>query len=270
MSTNIRASMLPGYVDCPRRAAAKQFRQEFKAAGYTFRDSAPSVGAAVGTAVHAAAAFVLQSKIQTGTLGSTDAGIEMAIKAFREETDPGVQLDNTTPNRAVAEDQIVRLTHSYVFGVAGHINPTAVEQAWKCDAGDGFELTGHCDVLTVEGVIRDLKTGALIRPYQSQLGGYALLARSQTLPVTITGVAIDFIRRTPRTKPQDPPVSKTYDQAVAERAAFATIQRIKADMAAFRKTGDPWSFPANPMSMMCRPQFCPAHGTDFCDLGRDD
>ena len=274
--TTIRASMLPGYADCPRRAAAKQWRWEVQEAGCELRELRPSVGAAVGTAVHAAAAHMLQAKIDTGELADGKDGIEIAIEAFREETEPGAEWDDTTPNRAVAETQIKRLTLAYRQGVARHLNPAAVEQAWEVSAGGGFVLTGHCDVITVEGVVRDLKTGALPRPYQAQLGAYSLLARSQDPPIRVSGVAVDFIRRTPKTKPQEPPVTETYDQDVSERAAWSVIERIKADMTDFRRRlvdGDEpleEAFLANPMSMMCRPQFCPAHGTEWCSLGRKD
>jgi hypothetical protein len=274
--TAIRASMLPGYADCARRAAAKQWRQEIEDAGFELRELRPSVGAAVGTAVHAAAARMLQEKIDTGELGGGKDGIEIAIEAFREETEPGAEWDDTTPNVAAAEAQIERLTLAYRLGVARHINPAAVEQAWEVPAGDGFVLTGRCDVITVDGIVRDLKTGALPRPYQAQLGAYSLLARSQDPPIEVSGVAVDFIRRTPKTKPQEPPVTETYDQGVSERAAYSVIERIRRDMTEFRRRladGDEppeEAFLANPMSMMCRPQFCPAHGTKWCDLGRKD
>ena len=274
--TTIRASMLPGYADCPRRAAAKQWRREVEEAGYELRELRPSVGAAVGTAVHAAAAQMLQAKIHSGELGDGKDGIAIAIEAFHEETEPGAEWDDTTPNRSVAETQIKRLTLAYRQGVARHLNPAAVEQAWEVSAGGGFVLTGHCDVITVEGVVRDLKTGALPRPYQAQLGAYSLLARSQDPPIRVSGVAVDFIRRTPKTKPQEPPITETYDQDVSERAAWSVIERIKVDMTDFRTrlVGDDEmleeAFLANPMSMMCRPQFCPAHGTEWCSLGRKD
>jgi len=274
MTTRIRASMLPGYADCARRAAAKQWRREIEAAGYELRDLLPSVGAAVGTAVHAAAAHMLQAKIDTGGLGDERDSIEIGVESFRAETDPGVEWDDTTPNATVAVTQIGRLTMAYRVGVARHLDPAAVEQAWEAQAGDGFALTGHCDVITVESVVRDLKTGALPRPYQAQLGGYSLLARSQEPPVAVTGVAIDFIRRTPHTKPQEPPATEIYDRDVCERAAWAVIQRIKHDVTEFRRRlsdGDEppeEAFLANPMSMMCRAQFCPAHGTNWCHLGR--
>ena len=57
--SKLRASMLPSWPDCPRRGAAKQWRHGVNTAGYHLRESRSSVGAAVGTAVHAAAAHFL-------------------------------------------------------------------------------------------------------------------------------------------------------------------------------------------------------------------
>jgi len=148
--TTIRASMLPAYPDCPRRSAAKQWHREVEAAGYELRDTLPSVGAAVGTAVHAAAAHVLREKMETGVAAHADDGIEVAVESFRAEVEPGAEWDDTTPTRDVAEAQIVRMTRAYVTHVASRIDPAAVEQAYEGDLGHGWRLTGHCDVLTVD------------------------------------------------------------------------------------------------------------------------
>jgi hypothetical protein len=273
----IRASMLPGYADCARRAAAKQWRRQIEAAGYTLRETRPAVGAAVGTALHAAAAHMLRAVIDGAPdPAPAEDGIEIAIEAFREETVPGVEWDDTTPNLAAAETQIERLTHAYRAGVAVHVEPAAVEQAWEATMGEEWILTGHCDVLTLDGTIRDLKTGALPRPYQAQLGAYSLLARSQEPAIAVTGLAVDFIRRTPRTKPQEPPDTTEYERSVSERIAWSIVDRIRQDWHMFRVrledggNAPEEAFLANPMSMMCRPQYCPAHGAGWCALGREE
>ncbi|MBF0148194.1 MAG: PD-(D/E)XK nuclease family protein [Magnetococcales bacterium] len=266
----VRASMLPSYADCPRRAVAKQWRRLVENRGFVLRRMQPSAGAAVGTAVHAAAAKMLKEKIETGSTGSAKDGLDAAMEVFREEIKEGAVWDATTPNAQTAETQIGRLSATYHEHVAGELDPIAVEQEWECLLGDGFLLSGHCDVLTREGFIRDLKTGALSRPHHAQLGAYALLARSQRPAIEIRGVVVDFIRRTPKTKPQDAPVSEEYDLNVAENTAFETIQRIKHDLTAFLDNSNPWAFMANPLSMMCRSAYCPAHGTTFCHLGREN
>jgi hypothetical protein len=61
---NIRASMLPSYPDCPRRAAAKQFKKDIQAAGYELRQTAPSAGSSAGTSVHKGSEVMLRAKWQ--------------------------------------------------------------------------------------------------------------------------------------------------------------------------------------------------------------
>lgn len=255
--------MLPAYFDCARRAAAKQFKKDIEAAGFALRETAPSVGAALGTSVHTAAQYLLQHKLNNFELGNEKHAVEIAVERFTEETAPGAEWDDTTPNPNTAHFQIKRLVGAFA-DFAQRVTPKAVELELRADAGDGFELTGHVDLLTMEGVVRDLKTGALHRPYQSQLGGYSLLARSSGEQVR--AVAIDWIARAPKTKPQPPVQTESYPIESCEQAAFATVNRIKQDVIKFRSTGDPWAFPANPMTMMCSARYCPAHGTPFCTM----
>jgi hypothetical protein len=112
--------------------------------------------------------------------------------------------------------------------------------------------------------IRDTKAGALHRPYAPQLGAYSLLRRSNG--GVVRGLYIDWIEREVKTNPQPPVMSEQYNIDTCERAAWATIQRIKSDYLKFQETADPWSFVANPMSLMCSERYCPAHGTKFCDM----
>ncbi len=257
--------MLPAYFDCARRAAAKQFSREIKAAGFDLRETAPSVGAAVGTAVHAAAEHMLRYKMQHYELGSEEQAVEIAFAKFTEETEPGAEWDDTTPNPNVALFQMRRMIGSLADFARG-IVPKAVELELRADIGDGFELTGHVDLLTADEALRDWKGGALHRPYQSQLGAYSLLARSNG--ENVKEVAIDWVARAPKTKPQPPVQTESHPVSTCEKAAWGTIQFIKRDVQQFRASGDPWSFAANPMSLMCSNRFCPAHGTAFCDMGR--
>lgn len=257
--------MLPSYFDCARRAAAKQFRKEIEKSGFALRENAPSVGAALGTSGHAGGEYLMRHKLEHGELGSTDDAVEIAIQRFKEETAAEAIWDDTTPNPNVAQFQLRRIVVALAdFGKS--INPKAVELELRADAGDGFDLTGHIDLVTVEDWVRDWKMGALHRPYESQLGGYSLLTRSAG--INVRGTAIDWIARTPKTKPQPPVQTTEYKNDTCERAAWATVQRIKRDVILFRQTGDPWSFPASNMSMMCTAKYCPAHGTKFCDMGR--
>lgn len=274
--TRIRSSMLPSYPDCARRSAAKTFRRDLERHGFELRSTQPSVGAAAGTAVHTAVESVLLAKIETGELGKLEPAIEQAMAGFDEETEPGCEWDDTTPNRNAAQKQIERMTRAYYHGPAKEGNPVAVELSLEADAGDGFLLTGHIDRVDAAEAgleVRDTKTGALVRPYYHQLGAYGLLVRSSpellapgTNRNVVSALAIDFIKRCPKTRPQDPAVRNDYGVSVCERAAWSVVQRVKSDLGAFRETGDPEVFSANTMSMMCGPKYCPAFGTDFCEL----
>lgn len=264
---NIRASMLPSYPDCPRRAVAKQYRRKFEKLGYTFRNLPPSVGAAAGTAVHSGAEQLLRA-LHAGKSITIEQALEPAITGFQEETGKGAIWDDTTPNSNVAIEQIRKMVTAYSqhLEMPATINDEpAVELSLEANAGDGWTLTGHIDLVTATGWVRDTKTGALIRPYHTQLGAYSLLVRSNKI-IKVEGAAIDFIQRVGKTKHQPPRVEQTYPVRSCEREAESLIQRIKSDMAAFDGTQSVGCFMANQMSMMCSDKYCPAWGTSFCEL----
>jgi hypothetical protein len=258
--------MLPSYPDCARRAAAKQLPQVITEAGFELRQTLPSAGAAVGTAVHKVEEVVMKARLENAT-ATLDDGLEQAMAGFDEETAPGCEWDDTTQNRNTAQQQIIRMAKSAAV-LWERLDPLAVEVELEADLGGGFKLTGHCDLITTDGWVRDLKTGAMVRPYFHQLGGYSLLVRSKALLPAVNGLAIDFIKRTPLRRPQDAPVEQSYPVPACERAAYAVIQRIKREVVEFQGSGNPEVFVANPLSMMCTPKYCPAFGTGFCELTR--
>jgi hypothetical protein len=263
--------MLPSYPDCPRRAVAKQYRRKFEKLGYQFRELPPSVGAAAGTAVHTGAEQLLRAK-WAGKKITVEQALEPAISGFSEETGKGAIWDDTTPNANVAVEQIKRMVACYQYGPLSTEMPLtineqpAVELELEANAGDGWKLTGHIDLVTEAGWVRDTKTGALVRPYHAQLGAYSLLVRSNSILSTVSGAAIDFIKRVGKTKPQPPCEIQEYPVAPCERNATGLIRRVKDDMARFDAAGDINCFMANQMSMMCSNKYCPAWGTDFCEL----
>lgn len=264
----IRASMLPSYPDCPRRAVAKQYRRKFEKLGYQFRELPPSVGAAAGTAVHTGAEQLLRA-MHAGKSITIEQALDPALQGFSEETNKGAIWDDTTPNANVAVEQIRRMVtaYSHKLQMPATVNgEPAVELELEADAGGGWKLTGHIDLVTETGWVRDTKTGALIRPYHAQLGAYSLLVRSNNVISAVKGAAIDFIKRVGKTKSQPPCVEQTYQVAACERNACAIIVRIKSDMAAFDDKVDVNVFMANNMSMMCSDKYCPAFGADFCEL----
>lgn len=251
-------------MDCSRRAAAKSLTDEITDAGYELRKLSPSAGGALGTASHAASEFMMQRKMDTGALAPVQEAIEHAVAKFGEEIADGVVWDDATPNRNAALIQMEKQVKAYVPVMEG-FTPVALELSLKADVGDDFVLSGHLDILAEPGDIRDEKYGALNRPYQSQLGAYSLLARSNGFPVT--GLKIDWIQRVGKTKVQPPCQTFDYDVGEAEQAAHGIIARVKQDTMQFRQDPDGlWrAWPANPMSLMCSEKYCPAHGTNFCD-----
>lgn len=254
--------MLPGWADCARRAAAKQYPELLKGAGFETRKLLPSIGAAVGTAAHAGAAHLLRIKKEWGGVAELAKAETIAFDCLLAEIAPGAEWDDTTPNSLVAQMQIRRLLEAYIPIVAS-TEPAEIEKELRAESGD-WEFVGHVDLFTADGHLDDLKTGAVRRPYQAQLGGYVLLAKANGLDVKSIGIT--FVRRGKRTKPQPPAERQFYDLDTAERAAWSTIGAIKRDVEAFEKTGDPDTFLANPMSMMCSKRYCPAWGTSFCKM----
>ena len=268
---NIRASMLPGYNDCTRRAVAKQYKRKFQKLGYEFRELAPSVGSSVGTAVHISTAE-LDKALWRGEKPNLSVAVDMAVTALVEELSTGCTWDDTTPNMNTAQLQIQRMTECYTPIMPLTVNGEPAveiggEMGLQADCGDGWILTGHPDLIDANGFLLDKKTGAKMRPYQGQFGGYSLLVRSNKIIKQLSGVGMLYIARMGKTKHQTPPVLQSYGVALCEREAMGTIHRIKSDMALFDSNGDlNKAFPCNQSSMMCTPKYCPAFGTDFCEL----
>ena len=260
----IRVSTLPSYADCPRRAAAKSFSKIISEAGFSTKKLPNSIGASVGTGVHAGAAYIMIAKRDGANFRQADAE-EISIVKLREQTAEGNVWDTVTGNMNTAEKQTRRLTSVFYNELAPIIKPELVENRRNAIVAPGWELSGQSDTETIDETIRDWKTGAESRPYHSQFGGYSLLRRSQggTKPVRLI---MHHLKRVAIDKPQPPVASIEYNVATAERAAWAIIAYIMRDMRNFLKTGDPWSFPCNPMSMMCSEKYCPCYKSTFCEL----
>ena len=258
----IRPSMLVSWNDCPRRTAARAYRDLFVSFGYELREVQSSAGAAVGTAVHSGAAYTLQSKVDTGEPGQDDEADERAIASFREEIQDGADWDDTTPRPNDGEKQVRRMVAEYRRSVAPKRNPVAVEARLEADIGDGFLLSGQADALVLEpGGIVDLKTG-IERINTSQLGAYSLLARSHGRE--INKVAEDFIPRVKANYAQPEAKEISYPPEFAERVAQQRIAAVKRDLLAFIGSGDAIDLPANPSSMLCNGRYCILWGTTGC------
>lgn len=259
---SIRCSMLPSWIDCPRRATARQFKRLVESRGYELRRTLPSIGAAIGTAVHHAAAVLLTAR-QKDNASPLESTLADAIAEFQKEIDTGVEWDDTTRNQRAAYQQIESLTRAYV-PIIEKTNPILVEEQFEAGLSDGWKLTGKIDLFTEERHLDDLKTGSLSRPYIQQAGGYTLLLEANGHKVKSAGTT--FIKRVSPKKPQPPTLQTTFDLDAARRSAYATAQAIMRDVEAFEQSGDPYDIPANPMSLMCSDKYCPAWGTEFCKV----
>lgn len=248
----IRASGLPQYTDCPRRSIARAYPEMVAAAGYELRKLPPSIGAVVGTATHAVLSHYLETRVVSQ---------EVAGAVIDEETRTGVVWDDTTRDREAAVLQANRQAVMAINKVAKDLQPVAVEKRLEADAGDGFLVRGHLDVLEPNGVL-DWKTGAMQRANQAQYGGYMMLAEANGYRADIAREV--FIPRAPPRRPQPVPEITVYEANECKRAAWHAIRRIKDDLIAFRESADPWALAPNPNSMMCGANYCPAHGTAFC------
>lgn len=273
MSTIIRSSSLPSYVDCPRRWAAQALIATLISIGFDIKKSLPkSIGASIGTATHGGVAYILTEKMSTGELGNQIEAEHRALEELRTAMQQdGVLWDETSPNLSDSQKQIARMIKSYRRTLAPTINPIAIERRLQANVGDGFVLSGQSDTQAIEpDIIRDTKTGRHHRTHYAQLGSYSLLARTVHPEHKTKGVCTDFIPRVTLKKEQPDPITEFYDQGVAESAAHSTIDRIKADVAEFTRRVEAGNAPpehaflANPGSNLCNPKFCPAHGSNFC------
>jgi hypothetical protein len=277
--TIIRVSALSGYPDCERRGATRLFWREITAAGFKLRRTMRGIGAAVGNAVHRAAAVTLDEKARSGRLPPVTVATDIARDWLREELAAGeVRFDTpqgATHNRQEAELQTLGMTRGYHGIIAPTVEPIIVEERLEAEIEPGLILSGQPDVVAREpNAVRDLKTGARApSSFAPQLGGYSLLSRSHHLD--IERASIDFIQRARVNKPQPDPVSKMVSVVTAETAASNILRHIAGDISTFRNgdparrilPGDPWAFTANPSSILCSPKYCPAFGTDFCHEG---
>lgn len=268
----IRSSSLTGYPDCGRRGAANMFREMIEAAGFTLRDRVNGIGAGVGTAVHAAAGLMLKHKAEQGELGSEADAVEIGIESLRTTCAEGVAFDATTTSLNGGERQVAKMAKVFRATVARNITPMLVERRLEAEVMPGLLLSGQSDLIAQEygGLVDDLKTGVRERAHAPQLGSYSLLGRSHGY--TISRASSTFLPRVGVDKPQLEPVRRFYDVAHAESAATNILRAIEADLRTFQNgdpkrhllPGDPWSFLANPSSVLCGPKYCSAHGTDFC------
>lgn len=245
---------------------------EVEAAGYELQPKRPlHIGAAVGSGIHAAAAFMLTQKMQDDTLGSEGDAVDRAIAEFDERAaEEGLTFDDVTANVGTAQRQMQRMTRSYRTHLAPKLRPLLVEKRLLADVGKDTVLSGQGDVLTqgADGGIHDTKSGRTRRANAAQYGAYRLIFQAHGFHVST--IVEDFVPRMRMSAEQPPPQSTSISLDDATEQAIAVIEDIQRSVAEFERRlrggeGAPHAaFRANPASVLCSPQFCRAHGTRFC------
>lgn len=262
----IRASQTSGWNDCPRRGAARSYKELIEAAGYTVDGKANyvrCVAGSLGTAVHSGVSHALKQKM-SGIHTEIDDMIAVSNADFDAACDSGLSFDTITGRPSDGKIQIERLIKVYSSQILPKINPIMVEEFIQAELQDGTMLTAHPDVLE-NSTVRDLKTGREPYEYHAQLGCYSMLAKANNI-CQPTILIIDWLPRTAVSKGYVEPKSIIFNVEVCELEAKSTIKSITSQVTEFQKTGNPAAFPANCMSNLCSENYCPCIGTEFCKL----
>jgi hypothetical protein len=266
-TTVIRASSAPTLLDCPRRWAGSNLGEEIEAAtGVRPRATPISVGAPIGTGVHAVGARLLLSKRDQGSPCAFDLARDDGMLALDKALAEGEILwDGTAGNRNDAQHQVTRMGLAYSEQIVPLVEPLMVEEELRASFAPGFTVVGHMDDLVLLGGehrIRDTKTGNTPGGLLSQLGCYSLLAQSHGR--TVQGLDVDYIRRVPLKKAQPAVRSLALDQDAAEQSAWLAMDIAVKGVTEFRRTGDMRAFVPNPSSKLCSATFCRLHSTPAC------
>lgn len=272
MKTIVRASSLPQFSDCQRRWAARTIAAELLEAGYKLnKNMRTSIGAMIGTATHAGAAYLMSEKMNTGDIGNQTEAEQRALEEFTHSMQEGVLWDDTSPNHSDSQKQLVRMLKVFRHGIAPEIRPFAVERRLEAAFDEDFIVSGQSDLQLLElESIDDLKTGRNMSRHFAQIGTYSLLARTAYPDIYVNRLRVNFIPRVSIKREQPEAIIEEYNQSVAENSAISTLNHVKHTIGDFRKALKEGGMPpehvflANPSSMLCSEKYCPAHGTNFC------
>lgn len=257
----IRPSALTMYPDCGRRTAARLYPDRILEWGYTLNPTPRGIGSMVGTATHAAAGWMMEAKIETGTVGNLSEAEDRGIESFHEQrSGADVEYDTTTPSGTVAQQQIARMVKRYAADIAPVVQPTAIERMLEFKTKRGNLVRGTLDM--ADSGPRDLKTGTKQRQNSLQYGAYSMLLRFNG--IESTQVIEDYLQRVKIKEVQPPVKSYRFDLALAENVAASVINAIEVSYEKFMESGVPFWTSANVNSVLCNKKYCPVFGTDFC------
>lgn len=275
----IRASSLPGFLDCQLRAAVSTLSKAFAEHGHWIGRARSNIGAMVGSGVHGGAEVALKEKMASGALAPISTLEDAGIAAFRErmasDEGEGLVMDDDSPDVDTAERQIRRMVARYREDVAAVARPVSVESRVEAELEPGVILSGQGDLLHLDGrdggrnVVRDTKTGRRRQSpakHLAQIGAYSLLYRSRLIQTD--SAQIDFVRRAKIADPQPPVEEQPLDLRAAEDVAWAVLNDFAAKAVAFVKDGNPARFLCNPAADLCSPRFCRAFGSKACAATR--
>lgn len=273
----IRASSLPTYNDCARMASASVLVQDEKGQErllpelfdrYKINPKKRGRRAHLGTAFHAAMEYIMRQKITKleWTYAAAAIAMEQALVEGFDDTDDDKAIPDVETGMRILNNM---LTVASIR--ADELDPVATELELEMLVTRDTILRGHTDLLAKarcsDGIaVHDWKSSgaAVPKPYTSQIGGYANLARANGYEVE-EGYT-ETVRTLKRKESQL--ITTAYDVIEASKFAQATVERFSANIDRYVGTADPNSFNANPSSSLCSQKFCPVWGTDYCTVGR--
>ena len=266
----IRASSLPS-VDCWRRWAAenRSLHPVLEKHGFKINADRPNAGSMLGTAAHEGLGALMQARLDGYSVDPISHAMHRLHKDMAETPIESLE-DKTTPDRPTAIAQVERMLQEIIPKVKD-LKPAKVEFAVEAaiDATKGLYVTGHPDLFDCDGAIHDWKFGKGKSAYDSQLGCYSLMLRSDP-SISVSALKVWWVpRRSMKSKLWGLQTFE-FDKYQSEELAHHVIEEASERIEKFRETGDPWAFSANPNNMLCSQKHCPAWGTNFCPYGRKD
>lgn len=267
----IRASAMPGFADCARMQAARAFPELAGSSGHVLRTLKTSIGACVGSAVHASIAIAAERMMKCEPLPSLRE-ITATVKDYLTGAiKDGVLWDKTTRTFDQAVTQSTRMADTAIRNVLAEMHVVDFETRLTATIDlDGIQielsLSGSRDLLELLCCggygLNDWKTGVHERSHILQFGCYDLLSEHAGRPIKRNRQW--YIQRVGVSKPQPAPELTEYDPVEAMAAARFELGRVARAIAAFQLSGNPREFQANPNCMMCSQGHCPAWGTSWC------
>lgn len=265
----VRASSLPSLTDCNRRWVARHRSKLVTKKGYHLRETKPSAGAAIGTAYHAGAAHILR-KLQAEpggiSLEDFEESYQVSLVTFLDQVAGKIEWDDTTPRLFEAEQQIHAMLSAGLPELMA-MEPAYIEHKLSAPVPElGLDIEGTPDVIERSGFVWDHKSGARPPSPQAQIGLYRMMGRANEIHISDKAGMV----YTPRRKAGKPVTAEVvmFDGYECDRAAWSALELIASLVTKFDDSGDCWDLPANPMSQLCTPRYCPAWGTDMCSMGK--